>query len=338
MNILASTLFFILAPSQMTASVAGDADDPSIWVHPTTAGKSLIIGTDKVEIGKGGGLYVFGLDGKLRQGPLPLDRPNNVDVEQNVRLGAQSWDLAVAAERGKRRLAIFRIDRKTGRLTEATGKTAVFEGEPGDLGAPMGIALYKRPKDGALFAVVSRKEGPEEGYLAQYRLVANARGKVDAKLVRYFGKCSKGGEIEALLVDDELGHVYAAEEKFGIRKYAADPQAANANREIAVFAKSGFEGDREGLGLYRSGPRTGLLLCSDQRPGGSYLRVFLREGSVHPEIAAVPTAADATDGIEVLSKPLGKGFPKGMVVMMNSKGKNFLLFPWERLASAAKLP
>ena len=337
MNILATTLFAVLAPTQATAAVAGDADDPSIWVHPKNPSQSLIIGTDKVEVGKGGGLYVFGLDGKLRQGPLPLDRPNNVDVEQNVRLGSQVLDLAVATERGKRRLAIFRIDRLTGRLTDATGRTAVFEAEPGDSGAPMGIALYKRPKDGALFAIVSRKEGPEDGYLAQYRLSANAQGRVDAKFVRYFGKCSAGGEIEALLVDDEMGFLYAAEEKFGIRKYAADPDAPNAGGELAAFGKTGFPEDREGLGLYRTGPKAGYILCSDQRDGGSTLRVFPREGSSHPELAAIPTSSDATDGIEVLSTPLGKAFPKGIVAMMNSKGKNFFLFPWEKVASAGKL-
>ncbi len=326
-----------LAPVRETSPVPGDADDPAIWIHPTDRSKSLIVGTDKVEIGKGGGLYVFGLDGKLRQGPLKLDRPNNVDIEQHVRLGSETWDVAVAAERGKCRLAIFRIDARSGRLWDATGRTAVFEGETGDRGAPMGIALYRRPRDGALFAIVSRKEGPTEGYLAQYRLVPGAKGKVDAKFVRSFGKCQEGGEIEALLVDDALGWVYAAEEKYGIRKYAADPEASDANRERAVFGRTGFPADREGLGLYATGPKIGFLLCSDQRDGGSFLRIFPREGTDHPELGAVATDADGTDGIEATAIGLGTPFGKGMVAMMNSRGRNFRLYRWEAIAHAAGL-
>jgi 3-phytase len=320
-----------IEPTIGTDSVPGDADDPAIWADPRDPSKSLIIGTDKVEREKGGGLYVFGFDGKLRQGPLALDRPNNVDVEQGVTFGGSRWDIAVAAERGRKRLAIFRIDPE-GKLSEATGATSVFEGEVGERGAPMGIALYKRPKDGALFAIVSRKEGPEEGYLWQYRLDLGQGGLIDAKFVRKFGKCLPGGEIEALLVDDELGFVYGAEEKFGIRKYHADPDVPNASQELAVFGKTGFPEDREGLGLYATGPGKGYILCSDQRDGGSYLRIFPRERAIHPEIAAIPTVADATDGIETSSRTFGAGYRKGIVVMMNSKAKNFMLFPWEKVA------
>ena len=312
-----------------TEAVTGDADDPAIWIHPTDPGKSRIIGTDKVEPDKGGGLHVFDLQGKKIQ-VVPLDRPNNVDVEQGVDLGSGVWDIAVAAERGKKRLAIYRIDPADGKLVDASGNTSVFASEAGERGAPMGIAIYKRPKDGAVFAIVSRKEGPTEGYLWQYRLVSSA-GRIDARFVRSFGSCSEGGEIEALLVDDALGFVYAAEEKFGIRKYSADPEGPEANREVAVFGKTGFPEDREGLGLYATGPKAGFILCSDQREGGSYLRVFPREGDVHAEIMAIPTKADGTDGIEVVSSSF-PGFPKGFVVMMNSSAKNFLVYPWEKLA------
>jgi len=328
----------VLKPIGATQSVSGDADDPAFWICARDSSLSLIIGTDKVAAKDGGGLYVFNLDGELNQPPQYLENPNNVDVEQGVRMsnGGQ-YDLAIAAERGKRRLAIFTIDPYSGRLRPVSGNTQVFEGAKGEQGAPMGVSLYKRPRDGALFAIVSRKEGPTRGYLHQYRIVRNANGQFDAKFVRAFGNCMPGGEIEALLVDDELGFVYAAEEKFGIRKYAADPDAPNANRELAVFGRRGFPEDREGLGLYRTGPKTGYILCSDQREGGSYLRVFPREGATHPELAAIPTTADGTDGIEVTSTPLGPAFPKGMVSMMDSKRKRFIQFPWEKVAANGKL-
>jgi 3-phytase len=332
MKLLALLLAFgvaghgLLTHVRATDPVPGDADDPSVWIHPTDPSKSLIIATDKEPSDKGGGLYVFGLDGKRKQPRLPLESANNVDVEQNVHFGNDVWDIAVAAERDKRRLAIFRIDKSSGKLSEVSGSTAVFQGSEGEQGAPMGISIYKRPKDGAVFAIVSRKEGPEEGYLGQYRLSLNSAGEIDAKEVRRFGLCKPGGEIEALLVDDELGFVYAAEETFGIRKYHADPDASNSNQELAVFGKTGFAEDREGMGLYSTGRGKGYILCSDQREGGSLLRVFTRDGD-HREVAAIETDADDTDGIEVVSQSLGGGFESGMVVMMDSKGKRFLLYP-----------
>lgn len=328
----------VLTPTKATQPVTGDADDPALWVHPTNPELSLIIGTDKVSAKEGGGLYVFGLDGELKQPPLFLENPNNVDVEQNVRTpDGRLYDLAVATERGRRRLAIFSIDRTSGRLRDVSGQTLVFRGEKGESGAPMGVALYKRPKDGALFAIVSRKEGPTKGYLHQYRIVSAGPNRFDARFVRKFGLCRSGGEIEALLVDDEMGFVYGAEELVGIRKYAADPDAPNANRELACFGKTGYQEDREGLGLYRTGKGTGYILCSDQRDNGSLLRVYPRSGTAHPELGAIPTSADATDGIEVSSSNLGSEFERGAVVMMDSKRKRFVLFPWDDVRDTARL-
>ncbi|MBC8141283.1 MAG: hypothetical protein H7Y38_07555, partial [Armatimonadetes bacterium] len=40
----------------------------------------------------------------------------------------------------------------------------------------------------------------------------------------------------------------------------------------------------------------------------------------------VSGGADETDGVEIVSAPLGKAFPGGLFVAMNSTPKNFLLF------------
>ena len=71
----------------------------------------------------------------------------------------------------------------------------------------MGIGLYRRPKDGAIFAIVSPKAGPKTNYLWQYRLDDDGTGRVKATFVRRFGAFSGNGEIEAVAVDDELGYV-----------------------------------------------------------------------------------------------------------------------------------
>jgi hypothetical protein len=104
----------VLHPVAATESVSQDADDPALWVHPTDASRSLIIGTNKTQA-PDGALYVFGLDGKTLQVIKGLDRPNNVDVEYGLNLGGENVDIVVTTERLQKRLRVFRVspaDRK----------------------------------------------------------------------------------------------------------------------------------------------------------------------------------------------------------------------------------
>jgi 3-phytase len=136
----------------------------------------------------------------------------------------------------------------------------VFAGESGERAMPMGIALYQAGR-GEVHAIVSRKSGPKQGYLHQYRLAATRGGRVGVQLVRAFGAFSGEGEIEALCVDSELGYVYYADENVGIRKYHADPRMPE--REIALFATD-YNGDQEGIALYAPPNGAGYLLCTSK--------------------------------------------------------------------------
>jgi 3-phytase len=210
----------------------------------------------------------------------------------------------------------------------------VFAGESGDRKAPMGVGLYLRPKDGALFAFVSRKFGPADGYLWQYRVEADAQGGVKLTKVRELGAFSGKGEIEAILVDDALGYVYYSDEWKGIRKYAADPDAPDANRELAIFGVASFREDREGLSLYALDGATGYLLASDQQ--ANRFKVFPREGTAngphdHPELGSIPVSTVESDGSETTSRPVGPDFPHGLFVAM-SEDKTFQLYRWEDIA------
>lgn len=326
-----------LQPAVATQPVGEDPDDPAIWIHPQDPLRSLIIGTDKTAA-PAGALFVFGLDGKVRQRITGLDRPNNVDVEYGFRRGGRQVDIAVATERYRSRLRIYRIAPDGSHLTELSpGGLLVFEGQVGEAAAPMGIALYKRPRDGAVFAIVGRKSGPREGYLWQYRLEVDGAGGVRITKVREFGRFSGQGEIEAIAVDDELGYVYYADEGDGIHKWHADPDHPDASRELAHFGRDGFRGDREGIAIYAQPGGKGYIICTDQLPGNSEYRVYRREGAPgrphdHSEVVAVLRGgADSTDGIEVSSYRFGNRFPTGILVAMNSGGKNFLIFRFPKL-------
>lgn len=331
-----------VAARAVTGTVPHDPDDPAIWVDPVHPPSSLIITTDKLEVN--GGLYVFGLDGRLRQAITPMDRPNNVDVEYGLLLGGVPVDVAVVTERMGRRLRVFRIDRESRRLEEVTtaGGIPVLEGQAGEAGEPMGIGLYRRAADGAVFAIVSPKAGGARDYLWQYRLHDDGHGRVAGSLVRRFGAFSRRGaapgepgEIEAVAVDDELGHVYYADERFGIRKWAADPDSPDAGRELAVFGTDGYLGDREGLAVYGLPGGAGYIVSADQVPGASRVHVYARSGEPeaphqHRRLAIVETGADATDGLEAVSAPLGP-YGRGLLVMMNSGPRTFMLIDWDSI-------
>src|SRR5437867_4166454 len=157
-----------IPPRRTTDPLSHDPDDPAVWINRRDPARSLILGTVKAPA-PNGGLAVFGVDGKLRQLLRGPDRPNNVDVEHGIDLDATPTDIAVLTERFGRRLRVYAIARDGSALRDiSAAKMPILAGASGDEGAPMGIGLYRRPRDGAIFAIVSPKAGPRENYLWQY--------------------------------------------------------------------------------------------------------------------------------------------------------------------------
>lgn len=313
-----------LVPVVVTDPVPGDSDDPALWIHPTDPGRSLVLGTDKHPTD--GGVFVFDLEGRMdpERSRRGMRRVNNVDVLQGVRLGGREMDIAVATERLAQAIRVFALPDMT---PVDGGGIVVFDGDTAR--APMGIALYQDPSDGAVYAIVGGKDGPAEGYLGQYRLEDDGTGVVRGIRVREFGRFSGRKEIEAIAVDGELGYVYYSDEGVGVRKYHADPR--RGDEELALFATEGFVEDHEGIAIYDAGGGTGWIVVSDQQ--GGRIQLFPREGwegdpHRHPALAVIPVSATSTDGLEVTSRPLGPNFPRGMLVMM-SDDRTFHYYRWE---------
>jgi 3-phytase len=321
-------------PIVRTAPLPDDADDPAIWIHPHNPRLSLILGTNKARAPKGA-IGVFDLTGRMLQLITNIDQPNNIDVAYGFSLGRERIDIAVATERYASRLRIFRIDPTRRRLVDITDpeRAKVFAGETEERAMPMGIALYQAGR-GEVHAIVSRKSGPQQGYLHQYRLVPTRNGRVGVQLLRAFGAFSGESEIEAVCVDSELGYVYYADEGVGIRKYHVDPRMPE--RELALFATE-YEGDQEGIAVYAPPNGGGYLLCTEQIEGGSKLHIYPRYGRQSQPIATVQTGADETDGLDASAFNFGAPFQTGMVVAMNSEGRNFWIYRWADIEEAARL-
>ena len=213
-------------PLRETATAPHQTDDPAIWVNRKAPAESLILGTVKMAA-PDGAIVVYKLDGSVLMSIPGVDRPNNIDVAYGFKLAGRKIDIAIATERNQNRLRVFEILPGKGIRDLAT--IPVFA-------APMGISIYTRPRDGAIFAVVSRKSGPSGSYLWQYQLSDNGKGQLAATKVREFGAFSNTKEIEAIAVDNEAGYLYYSDEGAGIRKYHADPTHPDAAKELALFA------------------------------------------------------------------------------------------------------
>ncbi|KKM90135.1 hypothetical protein LCGC14_1241700 [marine sediment metagenome] len=308
-------------PDVITEYTLNDTDDPAIWIHPEDASKSIVFGTDKET---NGAIYAFDLDGKIVENMSirNIERPNNVDVEYGFRLSDSTFtDILVFTEREKQQIRMFSVpDMKP----LDNGGFPVFEDENVlENRLPMGVGLFKSPKDGTIYAIVGRKTGPKEGYLYQYALRADLMG-VKSELVRKFGSFSGVKEIEAIAVDDKNGFVYFSDEGVCIKKYYAEPD--KGNKELACFGSDYFLEDIEGIAIANYPDGQGYLIVSNQQMGE--FNIF--STTDHSFVKAVNLTTKETDGCEVVTIPLNAQFPNGLFVAMNDE-KNFYFYDLGKL-------
>lgn len=316
----------VVKPVYVTEAVDYDTDDPAIWIHPTDASKSFFVGTDKDE---NGGLYAFDLKGKIISDKVfkPLQRPNNVDIIQNVPFGDTVIDLALVAERFTHNIRVLRLPDM---VAVDGGGIPAFVGEEGEEQRDlMGISSYQNPKTKESYVIAGRKTGPQDStYLWQYKINVIADTLVTADLVRKFGYFSGVKEIEAIAVDDANGFVYYCDEHTGVRKYYADP--AKGNKELTLFGENLFADDNEGIAIYETSVTEGYIFVSDQ--GIQKLQVWDRSKTdVNGKplyLGFVKYEALETDGIEITNVHLNQDFPKGMLVAM-SDDKTFHMYSME---------
>ncbi|MCE7985132.1 MAG: hypothetical protein DYG89_28500 [Caldilinea sp. CFX5] len=307
---------------------SGDAaDDPAIWVHPTDPALSTILGTDKL-----GGLAVYDLQGRQLQ-YVTDHKVNNVDLRDGFPLGGQSITLVAGSSPADRSIALYRINPTT-RLLEPVAARPLISALPLQAGA----CMYHSPHSGNYYVIINDET---RGDVEQWELFDNGAGAVDAKLVRAF---SVGYQTEGCVADDALGHLYIASEDVGIWKYGAEPDAGTEHTLIDSVGGGGrLTADVEGLTLYDAGNGDGYLLASSQ--GSNQYVIYERAGNnayVTTFAIEASTTVDKvahTDGIDVISTPLGSAFPFGLFVAQDDfndgANQNFKLVPWEAIAYAS---
>ncbi|MHA7942702.1 phytase [Formosa sp. 3Alg 14/1] len=311
-----------IKPTLVSQKTPHDTDDPAIWVNKNNPAQSIVFGTDKDEVN--GGVYAFDLDGKIinDKSLTGVSYPNNVDIEYGFALNdSTKIDIMMFSEREKNQMRLYAVPDMT---PLDNGGFPVFEDETDlELRRPMGISIYKNPETHKTYAIVSRKKGPTEGYLYQYELITS-NSKVTAKLVRKFGTFSGQKEIEAIVVDDALGHVYFSDEGVGIRKFYADP--AKGDAQISMFGSEYFTDDIEGIALATYTNNEGFLIVSNQQDHS--FNIFKRGDNSYVKTLNLGTIE--TDGCDVTTQPLGSKYPNGLFVSMNDE-KDFFFHSLDSL-------
>lgn len=289
------------------------ADDPAIWRNAADPAASLIVGTDKKA-----GLYVYGLDGAIRDF-LDAGRVNNVDLAE-----FQGRVIVAASDRNDEanaKVALFSLDTATVRLT-ALGTVPAGRGEA------YGFCFQREGE--ALNGFIVLKDGTIN------HLGFDLSGPVpQARVLRTL---KVGTQAEGCIVDHDRQQLFVAEEDVGIWQFGArssDPVKASP---FAMVDGARLVADVEGLAI-----ADGYLIASSQGDNG-YAVYGLADRRYRGRFRIGPGrfgATEETDGIEVIAGDFGADYPAGLMVAQDGQNapaaQNFKLVSWADVKAALGL-
>lgn len=303
---------------------ADAADDPAIWRNATDPAASLIVGTDKKA-----GLYVYGLDGKVRDF-LDAGRVNNVDLKDGVVINGQTGILVVASDRNdvaSAKLALFRLDPATAKLT-ALGKV------DGGMGEAYGVCMGRDAAGLNAFIVL------KDGTINQVAL--DTSGATPAG--RTVRTMKLGTQSEGCAVDDRTGTLYVAEEDVGLWRFDARATGPTTPVKIAAADGKNIVADAEGVAIAPIGKKDGYVLVSSQGDN-AYVAYRISDDSYVGRFRVtdgVIGGSEETDGIELMLGDFGPAFPGGLFIAQDghnaAAAQNFKLVAWDDIVKALELP
>ena len=312
------------------------ADDPAIWLNEEDPEASLIVATNKVR-----GLLVYDLEGQIVS-RLDSGRVNNVDLRSGIRVGGAETIVVAGTNRTTMTLDILALDPASGELSPL--------GDPIDpefADEPYGLCLYHSAASGDLYVFANAQDGA----VGQWRLDGDGRGGLTGVQVREWTLAS---QPEGCVADDANGWLFIGEEEAAIWRFDAEPTASTDRPTVVDRTTLGEPGggrlaaDVEGLALYvppGGGARDGFLVASsqgnhtyvvyDRAPPHAYRGTFRVGGG------GAVDGTEETDGIDLVSAPVGPDYPAGLLVVQDgfnydSEGsrinQNFKFVSWADLS------
>jgi 3-phytase len=300
------------------------ADDPAIWRNPADPAASLIVGTDKKA-----GLYVYGLDGKVRDFH-DAGRVNNVDLVDDVTIAGRPGLLVVASDRNdiaNAKIALFRLDPATAKLAPL-GTVAAGSGEA------YGICLYRDAAGLYAFAVL------KDGTINQVALDVSGAAP-GGRIVRTMKLATQS---EGCATDSRTGRLYVAEEDVGLWRFDARADAPVTATKVGAADGKTLVADAEGVAIAPIGARGGYVLVSSQGDNAYSVYGIADDRYVGRfRVAAGKVGAtEETDGIDLVLGDFGPDYRGGLFVAQDGQNgagaQNFKLVGWGDIAKALGLP
>ncbi len=193
------------------------------------------------------------------------------------------------------------------------------------------------------------------GAVEQWRLDRGDAGLTGTRVRSW----AVGSQTEGCVADDANGWLFIGEEEVGIWRYHAEPGLSTATRvavdRVGVGEPRGghLASHVEGLSIYAppgGGPDNGFLVASsqgnhtyvvyDRAPPHAYRGTFRVGG------AGALDAVEDTDGLHVVSAPLGPRYPMGLLVVQDGvnlapdgaeANQNFKLVSWRDVLNVLDL-
>ena len=308
----------VTADAETAAVKSGDdaADDPAIWRNAANPAASLIVGTDKQA-----GLYVYGLDGQVRDF-------NNAGRVNNVDLVETPAGVIVAAsdrsDEAKAQIALFRLNTTTARL-EPIGRV------PAGAGEAYGLCLWATPRALTAFIVI------KDGTIRQIELDT---AKASGRIVRTMKLATQS---EGCVVDARTARLYVAEEDVGIWRFDARASGSVTPVKLAGVDGKRLVADVEGLAIAAEEAGNGGWLVASSQGDNAYTLYRLADERFAGRFRIGQGrfgSTQETDGIAVMAGDFGPAFPHGLMVAQdgdNSPAQNFKLVGWGRVKAALHL-
>lgn len=292
------------------------ADDPAIWRNPRQPGQSLIVATDKKA-----GLYVYGLDGRVRDF-VAAGRVNNVALTDLGQRGV----IVVASERNdtaQARLLVYR-------LNPARAKLELLGAVSGGAGEAYGVCLWRKGKELHAFSVL------KHGLTQQVRIDFTGAA-ITGQPVRTFSLAS---QTEGCVVDGRTATLYVGEEDRGIWAFDLRHAPGTPGKLAAAVDGTHLVADVEGLALAPRGRRRGWLVASSQ--GDNAYALFALPGMQPAGRFRIGGGAigstEETDGIDLAGGNFGKDYPGGLFIAQDGANapaaQNFKLVSWRDVMQA----
>ena len=160
-----------------------------------------------------------GIDERLGDGEIVRRAQGQ---RQGVHLGGRTVDVCAVVSRRRSEPRVFTIDPATRKLTLISAARGRME----ERNRPYGLALYKRPRDGKLYAFVSRLD-PGSGIEQLEVFPVGEKGQVRCRVVRRLGKGHVKSHVEGMVADDEHGFLYASDEEHAVSTTMLGPCSPN---------------------------------------------------------------------------------------------------------------